>query len=79
MSAAAILNLLAAASGMIAAGFWFASAYKPSKPDTGAEVEILRGGTSPERSRSARLNRWAALFTGMAALMTAIAQLSPSK
>lgn len=73
----ALLNLSSAAFGIVAAIFWFMSAWPTKQRDTGAQIEVLRQGTSPERSRVTRLNRWAALFTGLAALLLALGQLPP--
>jgi len=44
---AAILNLLAGGSGVVAAGFWFASAYKPREPDTGLRWKYFAVGQPP--------------------------------
>jgi hypothetical protein len=73
------LGLLSAASYIVCAVFWGLSAYRPRQPGTGAQMEVLRGGTNAERERTAKLNRCAALFTGIGALLSAAAVLAGLK
>ena len=73
-----ILNLLAAASGLIAAWYWFWSATikYPNHLEGGWTFAGASISTSPlleAVQESGRLNKIAAIFTGIAALFASIA------
>lgn len=67
-----MLNMIAGGTALISAALWFwaASVRVPNTEDW------MIGGVQPWMRKAAILNRWAALFTGLAGLSTGLTVLT---
>lgn len=78
-NAAEILALLALGAAFNAAWFWWRSSQVPL-PHAPAQGEVIRADYNQEMhtalSNAASLNRWAAIWTGIAAVLSTAASLA---
>ncbi len=71
-------NIAALLCGVLSAAFWWWAAWIPAPKDQEKYFGVLDSeGATPAMRKIAKRNRWAATFTGAAALFGALGNLIP--